>query len=72
MDETTERPRDPNIEEARLHMRAAKRAMRQTVEAWLPTGVVENQRKARKEFLMAMRSVINAAIDRMEHPSSEG
>ncbi len=66
MNETTERPKDPNIEEARLHMREARRAMRKTVEAWLPTGVVENQRKARKEFLMAMRSVINAAIDHME------
>lgn len=71
MDETTERPKDPNIEEARLHMREARRAMRKSVEALLPPGYLENRHKARREFLMAMRSVINAAIDHMEPPAEK-
>ena len=68
MDETTQRPKDPNLEEARMHMREARQAMRRSIEAWLPAGYVESHRKARKEFLLAMRSVINAAIDHTQRP----
>jgi len=68
MEDTQERPRDPNLEEARQHMREARKAVRKSVETLLPPGYVENRRKARKEFLLAVRSVINAAIDRMERP----
>jgi hypothetical protein len=68
MNQTSEQDKkEPNLEEARQHMREARQAMRKSVEAWLPAGYVENRRKARKEFLMAMRSVVNAAIDRTEH-----
>ncbi|HVN53729.1 MAG TPA: hypothetical protein VMT46_05315 [Anaerolineaceae bacterium] len=68
MNDTTQQPKDPNLEEARMHMREARRAVQRSFEALLPAGTVENQRKARKEFLLALRSMINAAIDRVERP----
>ncbi len=61
-----ESKKNPNLEEAREHMKAARQAMHKTMEAWLPEGYLENRRKARKEMLQAMRSLLNAAIERME------
>ncbi len=57
---------DPNIHEARQHIHAAREEMRRTVEAMLPPGVVAHKRAARREWLLAMRSMVNAAIDHME------
>ena len=66
MNETAEtQGRDPRFEEARQHLREARHAMRRSVEAWLPAGFVEHRRAARKEFLLAMRSLVDAAIDRV-------
>jgi hypothetical protein len=62
-------PKNPNMDEARQHMKAARDAMHQTMEAWLPKGYVENRRKARKEFLLAMRSLLDAAINHVEEKS---
>jgi hypothetical protein len=70
MDTNTERrhhEEDPNFREARQHMMAAREEMRRTVEAFLPPGVVAHKRAARREWLLAMRSMVDAAIDRMEH-----
>ncbi len=65
--QTTEtRPENPYMHEAREHARAASREMRKTLEAWMPPGVVTHQRAARREFLLAVRSMINAAIDKLE------
>jgi hypothetical protein len=70
MDESNEsEPKNPKMKEARQHMKAAHEAMHQTVEAWLPKGFVENRRKARKEFFLAMRSLLDAAIERVEEKS---
>jgi hypothetical protein len=58
---------DPNLREAREHARAAREEMRKTFEAFLPPRVVEHRRAAKREWLLAMRSMVNAAIDRMDH-----
>jgi hypothetical protein len=56
--------RDPHLEEAHRHMRAARQAMRKSWESLFPAGFVENRRAARREVLLAMRSMIDSAIDR--------
>jgi hypothetical protein len=61
-----EHMKNEHFEEAREHMRAARKAMHDSVKAWLPEGYFEHRRAARKEFLMAMRSLMDAAIDHTE------
>ena len=63
-----ERPEDPNVHEAREHARTARDEWRKSMEAWFPPGVAEHSRAARREALLGLRSMINAAIDRLEHP----
>ena len=53
-------------DEALEHMKAAREEMRKSFEALLPPGFVEHRRAARKEMLLAVRSMIDAAIGRME------
>lgn len=53
-------------EEAAEHIRAARNEMRQSWEALLPPGFVEHRRAARKEFLLAVRSVLDAAVKRLD------
>ncbi len=55
---------NPHIQEARQHMREARTAMRRSFESLLPAGFVENRREARRQTLLAMRSMIDAALDR--------
>jgi hypothetical protein len=57
--------------EARNHFRAARQAMRKSVEAFLPPGVLENRRLARKEFLMGVRTLVDAAIETIEDSSKK-
>lgn len=52
--------------EAREHARAARHEMRQSIEALVPAGFIEHRRKARKEMLLAFRSLIDHAIARIE------
>jgi len=52
--------------EARVHLRAARDEMRKSVEALLPPGLIEHRRAARREALLAARSLIDAALARME------
>ena len=66
MEKDTEHENNPHFEEARQHMKAAREAMHKTYESMLPPGLVENRRKARKEFLLAMRSMLDAAIERVD------
>lgn len=67
MAETTKsKERNPHVEEARKHMRAAGDAWKQSMEDLLPKGFVENRRTARREFLLAVRSLVDAAIERTE------
>jgi hypothetical protein len=55
-------------------MKAARSAFRSSVEAFLPAGFVEGRRKARREMLLAVRSLMDVAIeriDKMEKPAEE-
>jgi hypothetical protein len=54
---------DPKVEEAREHLKSARENMAKVAEAWIPVEVRENQHAARKEFLLGLRSLIDAAID---------
>jgi hypothetical protein len=53
-------------EEAREHLRAARREMRASVEAMMPPGFLEHRRAARREALLAVRSLIDKAIEGLE------
>ncbi len=66
-EETHERHYGPPLpEETRQHLKAARDEMRKSVETLLPPGFLEHRRAARKEFLLAARSLLDAAIRRMD------
>lgn len=53
-------------EETREHLRAAGEEFRKGMEGLFPPEFVDRNRRARKEFLLAARSLIDHALDRME------
>jgi hypothetical protein len=65
----TEQPRDPKVEEARAHFKAAHENMHKAFEAMLPPGVAEQRRAARKEILLGLRSMLDSAIEHVESSS---
>jgi hypothetical protein len=52
--------------EAKDHMRAAREELRESIKVMLPPEFLEHRRKAGKELLLAWRSIIDAAITRIE------
>lgn len=69
MDEhTTQRKgfEDRVPEEVRQHARAAREEVRESMKAFLPPKFWEHSRKARKEMLLAWRSMLDAALERMD------
>ena len=52
--------------EFREHSRAALRAWRDSWLSLIPEGFVEKGREGQKEALLAIRSLIDVAIDRVE------
>jgi hypothetical protein len=66
MGKDCEHEKDPRFEEVRQHMKAAREAMHESYESILPPGFLESRRKARKEFLLAMRSMLDVAIERVD------
>jgi hypothetical protein len=69
MDEKTTHHRhfeDRIPEDARQHARAAREELRESVKAFLPPGFIEHRRKARREMLLAWRSLIDATLERMD------
>jgi hypothetical protein len=58
------------LEEARSHVKAAREAVRKGWEQIIPKEFIEHRRAARKEMLLAMRSLIDAAIERVEKKAS--
>jgi hypothetical protein len=56
----------PRLQEAREHAKAARASLRKSFEELIPHGFLEHRRAARKEMLLAMRSLLDAAIERME------
>ncbi|MBM4425455.1 MAG: hypothetical protein FJ030_19105 [Chloroflexi bacterium] len=60
------RMRDHIPEETREHLKTAREEMRKSYEALMPPGFLEHRRAARKEFLLAARSLIDAALKRID------
>jgi hypothetical protein len=57
--------------EAREHVRAAREELRESIRAILPPEFVVHRRKARKEMLLAWRSFIDSALQRIEEKEKE-
>jgi hypothetical protein len=57
-------------EEARQHFHAAREEMRKGFETLLPEGFLEHRRSARLEMLQAWRSMLDAAIQRMDEKNA--
>ena len=53
-------------EEARAHARAAHDELRKTFEAMFPPEFAEHRRRARREMLLAFRSLIDESLKRMD------
>jgi hypothetical protein len=72
-EKTTRRKRleDEVPEEVRQHVRAARDEMRESIKGFLPPGFVEHRKKARKEMLLAWRSLIDSAIERMDNKEED-
>jgi hypothetical protein len=69
MNENTARRRpfeDKIPEDVRQHARAAREEIREGMKTFLPPEFWEHGRKARKEMLLAWRSMIDAALERMD------
>ena len=69
MDEKTSRRKsfeDRIPDEVRQHVRAAREEMRESIKAFLPPDFIEHRKKARKEMLLAWRSLIDATLERMD------
>jgi hypothetical protein len=66
-------PKDPLDKlfppEARTHLKAAGKELRQGLEAMLPPGLAEHRRAARRELLLAARSFIDAALKHLDKTS---
>jgi hypothetical protein len=56
----------PIPEEVREHIRAAHTEIGEGLRSFLPPEVMEHGRKAHKEMLLAWRSMIDAAIGRLD------
>ena len=60
---------NPKLSDAREHIHAARKAWHKSIEELVPRGFVESRRTARKEALLALRSMIDAAIEHSEESS---
>jgi hypothetical protein len=61
----------PRLKEARAHAKAAHVFFRLSLQDLIPKGFIEHRRAARKEMLLAMRSLLDAAIERTDKKTSE-
>ena len=61
----------PRLKEARDHVKAAHASFRLSLQDLIPKGFTEHRRAARKEMLLAMRSLLDAAIERADKRSTE-
>ena len=66
-EKTTKRKMSDRIpDEAREHVKAAREDMRESIKGFLPPEFIEHRHKARKEMLLAFRSLVDAALERMD------
>jgi hypothetical protein len=61
-----EKSRDYPPEATREHLRSAREEMRGAWEALFPPEFITHRRAARREFLMAARTLIDHALERIE------
>jgi hypothetical protein len=75
MAEKSSRPQKPFefkiSEETRQHFRAAHSEFHKSIEGLLPAGFSEHRRNARKEMLLAWRSLIDSSLEHMEEKKSK-
>ncbi|MBM3145458.1 MAG: hypothetical protein FJ010_10895 [Chloroflexi bacterium] len=65
--ETPKRPFDKCIpEDTRQHLKAARVEMRESVKSLFPLEFIAHRQAARREMLMAARSMIDFALARIE------
>ena len=62
---STNEPHRGLPEDTRQHLRAARQAFRECIEVLFPAGFLEKRRTARREALLAVRSLIDHALERM-------
>jgi len=53
-------------EEVREHLKTARAELRESFRALFPPEFIEHRRAARREFLLAARTLIDRAIERTE------
>lgn len=53
-------------DETREHFRAARKAFRHSFKTLLPPDFIKHRRKARREMLLAARSLIDHALEKLE------
>jgi len=58
-------------EEAREHARAARQEVWKGLEEIFPPEFVEHHHKARREMLLAWRSMIDSALERMDEKAKK-
>jgi len=69
---TRRKPFEDKIpEEAREHFHAARAEMRESIKGFLPPEFIEHRRNARKEMLLAWRSMIDSALEHIEEKSKK-
>ncbi len=69
-DEFRERFRKHLPKEAREHLRAAREEMKKSVGVLLPPEFIAHRKAARREVLLAARSLIDHALERMAKSDS--
>ena len=52
--------------ETREHLHAARDEFHKSMEGIIPPGLMEHRRKARREMLLAIRSILDASLERMD------
>ncbi len=53
------------------HMKAATHSVKKQWSSLIPSEFWEHGRAARREFLLALRSAVDGAIERLEEPQKE-
>ena len=59
------------VHEAREHVKAARMSLRRGVEDLIPKEFLQHRRAARREMLLAMRSLLDAFIERTERKQGD-
>ena len=52
--------------DVREHFREARKELKESMRAFLPPGFIKHRRNARREMLLAWRSMIDTALERID------